>query len=109
MFPLGGAVGENCTNCLFAQGKVGGNVEQLVSARVGLLTELMYQLLASGAGNEGSDNIGVGDVGELGALFGESCDEISERLIRLLLAAPEVPGISGAHVCALEVLDKDPD
>ena len=109
LFPLGGAVGENCTNCLFARGKVGGDVEQLAGARGGLATELMYQLLASGAGNEGSDDIGVGDVGELSALFGELSDEILERLIRLLSAAPEVPGIFEAHVCAVEVPDKDLD
>ena len=69
----------------------------------------MYQLLAGGTGDEGSDDVGVGDVGELGALFGESPNEVSEGLIRLLLAAPEVLGVSRAHVCALEVPDEDPD
>jgi hypothetical protein len=38
----------------------------------------MYQLLAGGTGDEGSDDVGVCDVGELGALLGESPDEISE-------------------------------
>jgi len=69
----------------------------------------VYQLLAGGTGNEGSDNVGVGDVGELGALFGEPPDEVSEGLIRLLPAAPEVPGVPRAYVCALEVPDEDPD
>ena len=76
LFPLGSAIRENCTNCLFARGKVGGNVEQLTDARGGLAAELVYQLLAGGAGNEGSDDVGVCDVGELGALLGESPDEI---------------------------------
>jgi len=37
----------------------------------------MYQLLAGGTGDEGSDDVGVHDVGELGALLGESPDEVS--------------------------------
>jgi hypothetical protein len=55
LFPLGGAIGENCANCLLARGKVGGDVEQLACARGGLATELVYQLLAGGAGDEGPD------------------------------------------------------
>ena len=69
----------------------------------------MRQLLASGAGDERSDDVGVRDVGELGALFGETRDEVLERLVRLLPATPEVPGVSRAHVCALEVPNEDPD
>jgi len=69
----------------------------------------VYQLLAGGAGDDGPDDIRVCDVGELGALPGESSDEVSERLIGLLPIAPEVPGISRTHVCALEVPDEDPD
>jgi len=69
----------------------------------------VYQLLAGDASDEGLDDVRVCDVGELGALFGESPDEILERFIRLLPVAPEVRGILRAHVCALEVLDKDPD
>jgi len=109
LFPLGSAIGENCTNCLLTRGKVGGNVEQLTSARGGLVAELVYQLLAGGASDEGSDDVGVCDVGGLGALLGESPDEILERLIRLLPAAPEILGISRTHICALEVPDKDPN
>ena len=69
----------------------------------------MHQLLTGGAGDDGSDDIGVRDVGELGALLGETLDEISERLIRFLSIAPEVLGVPRAHVCALEVSDKDPN
>jgi len=64
----------------------------------------VYQLFVGCASNEGSDDVGVCDVGKLGALLGESPDEISERLVRLLPAAPEIPGISRTHVCALEVV-----
>ena len=69
----------------------------------------MHQLLTGGAGNEGSDDVGVCDVGELGALLGELPNEILEGLIRLLPIAPEVLGVSRAHVHALEVPNKDPD
>ena len=69
----------------------------------------MYQFLAGGTGDEGSDDVGVGDVGELGALLGESPNEVSEGFIRLLPAAPEVLGVPRAHISALEVPDEDPD
>jgi len=69
----------------------------------------MYQLLAGGTGDEGSDDVGVCDVGELGALLGESPNEVSEGLIGLLSAAPEVLGVPRTHVCALEVPDEDLD
>jgi len=69
----------------------------------------MYELLAGGAGNEGSDDIGVRDVGELGALIGESPNEVSEGLIGLLPATPKVLGVPRAHVSALEVPDEDLD
>jgi len=42
-------------------------------------------------------------------LLGESHDEVSEGLIGLLPAAPEVPGVSRTHICTLEVPDEDPD
>ena len=91
LLPLGGAVGEDCTNRLFTRGKIGGNVLQLTSARGGLAPELVYQLLAGCATNEGSNDVGVRDVGELDALLGESPDEVSERLVRLLPVALEIP------------------
>jgi len=69
----------------------------------------VYQFLAGGTGDEGSDDVGVCDVGELGALLGESPDEVPEGLIGLLSAAPEVLGVSRAYVCAAEVPDEDPD
>jgi hypothetical protein len=69
----------------------------------------VHQLLASGAGDERPDDVGLYDVGELGALLGEMPDEVSERLVRLLPIAPNVLGVSRAHVCALKVPDEDPD
>ena len=46
-------------------------------------------------------------MGQLGALLGEASDEVSERLVRLLATTLEVPGVPGAHVCALEITDED--
>jgi len=81
----------------------------LAGACGGLATELVYQLLAGGADDEGPDDVGVCDVGKLSALLGESPDEVSEGLIGILPAAPEVLGVSRTHVCALEVPDEDLD
>jgi len=69
----------------------------------------VHQLLAGGAGDEGSDHIGVRDVGEFGALLGEMPNEVSKGLIRLLPTAPRVLGVSRTHICALEIPDEDPD
>jgi len=69
----------------------------------------VYQFLVGGTSDESSDDVGVCDVRELGALLGKSPDEVSEGLIGLLSAAPEVPGVPRAHVCALEVLNEDLD
>ena len=46
-------------------------------------------------------------MGQLGALFGEASDEVSERLTRLLATTLEVLGVPRAHVCALEIPDED--
>jgi hypothetical protein len=53
--------------------------------------QLSDQLFAGGAREEGHDHVGVGDVGELGALLGEMPDVILEGFARLLLVASEVP------------------
>jgi hypothetical protein len=67
------------------------------------VAKLSDQLFAGGAREEGHDNVGVGDVGELGALLGETSDVVPEGFTRLLLAALEIPRVAGAHVGSLEV------
>ena len=42
-------------------------------------------------------------------MLGEASDEVSERLVRFLATALKVPGVSRAHVCALEIPDEDPN
>ena len=69
----------------------------------------MNQVLAGGAEEESLDDLRVADAGQLGALFGEAPDEVSERLIRFLATALKIPGVPRVHVCALEVPDEDPN
>jgi hypothetical protein len=69
----------------------------------------VHQLFTGGAGDECPNDVGVCDVGELGALLGEAYDEVSERFVKLLVAAPEVLEVAKAHICALEFSDEDPD
>jgi len=109
LLPLSIAIGEDRPDCLFARGKVVGNIEKLTGACGSLTPKLKHQLLASGAGDKGPDDIGVCDVGELGALLGEMPNEVSETLVRLLSVAPEVLGVPRVHVCTLKVPNKDPD
>jgi hypothetical protein len=79
------------TNCLLIGGEVGDDVHQTVGSDEGVAAQLSDQLFAGGAREEGHDNVGVGDVGELGALLGETPDVIPKGFTRLLLAASEVP------------------
>jgi hypothetical protein len=89
--------------------KLGGDVHQLARPGGGLATQLAHQVAAGGAGEERTDDVRVGDVGQLGSLLRESPDVVPERLSRLLSAASEVPGIPGAHVRALEIAGESLD
>jgi hypothetical protein len=52
---------------------------------------------------ESHDDVGIGDVGKLGALVGEMLDIVMEGLARLLFIAPEVPRVTRAYVGPFEV------
>jgi hypothetical protein len=67
------------------------------------VTQFSDQLFAGGPGEKGHEDVRVGDIGKLGALFRETPDIVTERLIRLLSATPEVPRVTWAHVSPLEV------
>ena len=58
---------------------------------------------------EGTDDFGVGDAGELGALLGEASDVVMQGFVGLLLTPSEIPGVPREHVCALEVTHEGPD
>jgi hypothetical protein len=91
------------TSRLLAGGIVGDDVHQLVGGGGGVATQLSDQLLAGGSREKSHDDIEVGDVGKLSALFGETPDIVIEGLVWLLFTAPEVPRVTGAHVGPLEV------
>jgi hypothetical protein len=81
---------KDSANCLLAGDKVGDDVHQSVGGEGGVMAQLSDQLFAGGSREESHDYIRVGDVGELGALPGETPDVIPEGFARLLLATPEV-------------------
>jgi hypothetical protein len=91
------------TNRLLAGGEVGDNIHQAVGSDGSAAAQLSDQLFTGGTREEGHDDIGVGDVGKLGALFEETPDVISEGFTRLLFAALEIPRVVGAHVGSFEV------
>ena len=67
----------------------------------------MNQRLTGSPGQEGSYNVGVGDIRELVALSEEVPDVPAEGLFGLLTAVLEVPWVPRALICALEVPHKD--
>ena len=58
---------------------------------------------------KGTDDVRVGDAGELGALLGEVTNVVTQGLVGLLTAPSEIPRIPRTHVCALEVPHEGPD
>jgi hypothetical protein len=79
------------TNCLLTGGEVSDNIHHTVGSDGGVAAQLSDQLFAGGTREEVHDDVGVGDVGELGALFGETPDVIPEGFTRLLFAASKIP------------------
>jgi hypothetical protein len=94
---------ENGLDRLLTRGELGGDVHQLARPGGSLATQLAHQVTASGAGEERADDIGVGDVEQLGALLRKSPDVVPQGLSRQLATTSEIPGVPRAHVCALEV------
>jgi hypothetical protein len=103
VLPLVLVTTKNGTNRLLAGDVVGDDVHQLVGSGGGVAALLLDKPLASGPREESHDDIGVGDVGKLGALFRETPDIVTERLVRLLFTTLKVPRVAGAHVGPLEV------
>ena len=85
----------------------GGDVKELLGDSWALVSQLVNQGLGGDPGQEGSYNVGVGDVRELVALPGEPSDVPSKGLTGLLTVVLEVPWVSRAFVRALEVAHKD--
>jgi hypothetical protein len=121
--PLGGRLGdvfqlsslrllvlpEDGFDRLLTRGKLGGDVHQLARLGGSLAAQFAHQVAASGAGEERSDDIRVGDVGQLGALLRKPPDILSQGFPWLLAAASEVLGVPRVHVRALEVSSESLD
>ena len=67
----------------------------------------MNQGHTGGPRQESSYDVGVGDVGQLVALSGETLDVSMKSFPRLLSTVFEIPWVPRTHVCALEVSHKD--
>jgi hypothetical protein len=88
---------------LLARGKAGGDVEQLVRVDRRVVPELAPEVSSRGALEEGLHDFGLSDARELRAALGKAPYEVPERLTKLLGARTQVPGVSRAHIRALEV------
>ena len=67
----------------------------------------MDECFAGRAADEGNDHVGVGDVGELVALLGETLDVLPEGLVGPLPIVAEVPRVPKSSICTLEVTNED--
>ena len=67
----------------------------------------MNQGLVGGPRQEGSYDVGVGDVRQLVALPGEASDIPTKSFSGLLFAVFEIPWVPKMRVCALEVSHED--
>ena len=72
-------------------GILGGNIQELPHHVWGLTVERVDEGLAGHATDEGVDDIGVGDVGELVVLLEEMLDVLPEGLIRPLPIVVDIP------------------
>ena len=71
------------------------------------MAEHMDKGLTGCAADEGIDDIGVGDVGELIALLGEALNVLPEGLVSPLPIVAEILGVPWASVGTLEVVNED--
>jgi hypothetical protein len=94
---------EDLSHRLFARGKAGGDVEQLVRVDRRATPQLAHEVPARGALEEGVHDFGLRHAQEIRAALGEVPYEVPERLAGLLSARTQVPGVPRAHVRALEI------
>jgi hypothetical protein len=94
---------EDCPHSHFARGEAGGDVEQLVRISWRAAPELAHEVPARGSLEEGMHDFGLRHAWELRAALGKASYEVAERLTGLLSACAQIPGVSRAHVRALEV------
>lgn len=101
------AITKDRVDHLLTEGMVSGNIQQ-VAGRPGLdAAKLVNQGLAGCPSKESADDFHVDDVMKGVALPREPANIVSQGLVRLLLAAFEIPGVPRMHVGPLEVPYKD--
>jgi hypothetical protein len=88
---------------LLAGSKAGSDIEQLVGVDRRAAPELAHEVPTGRAFDESDHDLGLGYAQVLGTALGEAPYEVPKRLTGLLGARLQVPGVPGAHVCALEV------
>jgi hypothetical protein len=79
------------TNRLLTGGEVGDDLHQTVGSDGSVAAQLSDQLFAGGTREEGHDDVEVSDVGEFGALLGETSNVILEGFTQLLFVASKIP------------------
>jgi hypothetical protein len=94
---------EDLSHRLFARGKAGGDVEQLVRVDRRATPQLAHEVPARGALEEGVHDFGLRHAQEIRAALGEAPYEVPERLAGLLSARTQVPVVPRAHIRALEI------
>jgi hypothetical protein len=78
-------------DCLLTTGLLGGDVQELPRCARSLMAKYVDEHFASHAANEGIDDVGIGDAGELIALLGETLDVLPEGLVGPLPVVAEIP------------------
>ena len=87
---------------------VSGDVEQVAGGTGFQAAKFVDQGLVVRPREECADDVCVDDIREGVASLEEPADVIPQRLTGLLLAALEVPGVSRADICPLEISNEDP-
>ena len=94
---------EDSTDCLLAGGEVGCHIEQLVRTGRRVPSQLAHEIPAHCAQMKGTNDFGVGDAGELGALLGEASHVVTQGFAGLLTTPFEVPGVPRAHLSLIHI------
>ena len=85
----------------------GGNVEKLLGGSRALMSQLVNQGLIGDPRQESSNDVSVGDIGQLVVLPGEALDVPMKGFRRLLSVVFEISSVPRMRVHALEVPHED--
>jgi hypothetical protein len=94
---------EDAPHRLLTGGEAGGDVDQLVGVDRRATPKLAHEVPADRAFEEGMHDLGLDHARELRAALGEAPYEVPERLVGLLGARTQIPGVPRVQVRPLEV------